>query len=576
MNFTVKLEILMMKQEKLTKIVFFAGYNYHIRYYNIKRKIENLEEDSKKLQKIINNNHKPIKFKEGYINKDGKKIAEIKKIHVKLSTPINNTSPLTTTLHASSIPYNQEAKYYLMVEIFSEATQYCADLASIILGLKDFKTEKSTYSQIKDAKIREWYKDINSPSFEEFTEIFNLCSPNILTPEERFKLRLKYENLKWQLIKIGNFYWYNYNYLYTPFRHGMKGSFWKDHDSRVYFRTFTNDKKFNMYYLSDNRIQECLEIIDKIYSIFHDQIQVLLISKALSPNLSKINLSIPKAPNIPNIEYNMKEILDFFPNLVHLNINHFKTNEISLIHKFSKEHGNFNFQYIKKSKGTSLFKINGKIYYLDELFSYSQSINKESFIFINNSKIALFLELLHISIKLDHNNSFIIEQIRDLIFNFLGVEKSLIPPTSDFNKINLRTSQLRALVNEILEDFIILFSFYYYEEIFEKIKFSNEEITYLIYYFEKKIIKILNRKSYMELSVPDMILNVLILILILNFLNQIEKIKYFVVILKIKDIENFLSKSSQLISSSIKEEINYDGILELFNFLCDTTNIIDM
>ena len=62
-----------LEQENLTKIVFFTGYNYHLRYYNIVRKIDDLEKNAQRLQKIVNDDYKPLIFKGGEIQKKGKK-----------------------------------------------------------------------------------------------------------------------------------------------------------------------------------------------------------------------------------------------------------------------------------------------------------------------------------------------------------------------------------------------------------------------------------------------------------------------------------------------------------------------
>jgi len=524
-----------LEQEKLTKIMFFTGYNYHLRYFNILRKIEDLIKNAERLQKMVKEIYKPLLFKGGKFHNKVGKIYDVREIKIHVKSDVSKDSFLTKKV--TSIPYLEESKYYLMIEIISETTQYCADLASIVIGLKEFNSNKVSFSQIKDAIIKKWYLNLKEPSLKDLVKIFDLAPLNELTLEERFKIDLKHERLLWNLNKIGRFYWYNYDYIYTPFRHGMKSSFYKDSENHVYCRTLTKDKRWNLYYLSDERISKCKEIADLIFIIFHNDLKPILFSKIIPPSLGKLRFQLPDALNLPIKSFDPEIIKKEFTSLKNIKINSFHTKDIASIHDFAKiSENNVNFKYKKMKKGTSLFKIDGSDYYLDSFFSFSKKLKKDEYIIICNSPLAYFIELTYISITSHKIHDFKIRQIKESILHYLTIEKELDYLLKDPSKIIHRTEQFKALTNEIIKDFILLVGLYFNNEIYGKFKFSDEEINFLIYIQKKKLIRLIHRKNLMAKLPSDIMLQIIFQILIINYFktNQIDNFNRE---LRIKDVD---------------------------------------
>ncbi len=559
-----------MENDKLTKIVFFTGYNYHLRYYNIQRKIKNLNANAERFQKAVTDNFKPLTFAGGEVKKDGKKLAEIKGFKIDIKSNIKN---LTSRLKkVSTIPYTEECKYYLMVEIISETTQYCADLASIIIGLKDFKTNRSTYSQIADAKLKKWYQTLQEPSLRDFLEIFNLNPLNEIPLEERFMVGLKYDQFLWNLNKIGKFYGYNYDYLYTPFRHGMKGSFWKDSENRVFCRTLTRDKKFNLFYLSDNRINECQEIAEIIFTIFHTDLGPILFKKVLPSSFTKHQITALKAPQLPKISFNPENLKKKFESLRGIKIHHFFSGDVASINDFSRNHeNNIKYNFIKMKKGTSYCKIDGVNYYLDEFFSFSKKINKSDYIVIVNSPLAYYIELAIINNRTGELYDLMMGEFREFIFQYLAMEKDFDYVFEDPLKIVQRKNQILVRTEEILNDFIGLIGLYNNHKIYETLQFSEGELDFLIYVQKKNMIRLFNMKNYMKKLYPDIILQIVLQLLLINYFKP-NQIKTYLKELHVKDIKLFLKTSDSYLSNSAKNQLNFDKLLAFLNFLFDTIN----
>ena len=559
-----------LEQEKLTKITFFVGYNYHLRFFNIKRKIDDLEKNASKLQRIVTKNFDPIIFKGGEIQKESKKIFEVKKLKVKLkSEPIKNYSH---SKQFTSNPYTEECKYYLMVDILSETTQYAADLASIIIGLKDFKTEKSTFSQIEDAKIKRWYQDLKKPSIKDFAKILNIRPLNELSIEERFIVCLRYDQFLWNLKKVGNFYWYNYIYLYTPFRHGMKGSFWRDSMNRVFCRTLTRDKKYNFYYLSDNIIKECQEISELIFAIFIDDLAVILLSKGITPFITNLRFKVINSPKLPIKSFNTKEMKNKFVGLDNIKIHHFTVDDFASIHKFASiPNNNISFKYKKMNIGTSIFNLDNKDYYLDSFFSFSKRLKEDKYIIICNCPLAYFIELTYISIISNKTYDFMMSQIKHSIFHYLSVEINLDYILKDPSKTIHRTNQINALTDEILKEFILLIGLHLNKKYFESFHFLDEEIEIFIYLQKQRMIRLLNMKNYMKKLYPDIILQILISLLAISYFEA-NPMELFSKELQIKNINSFLEKLNDLIKNSVKNDIDFEKLLEIMNCFYDFIN----
>ncbi len=562
-----------LEQEDITKIMFFTGYNYHLRYYNIVRKIHDLEKNAQRLQKIVNDDYKPIIFKGGEIQEKGKKFFDVKEIKIDLKSNTSRDSSFTKKF--TSLPYTEESKYYLMIEIISETTQYCSDLASIIIGLKEFNTNKVTFSQINDATIKKWFINLAEPSIKDYVKIFDLVPLNELTLEKRFKINLKHETLLWNLNKIGRFYWYNYDYLYTPFRHGMKGSFLKDSENRVFCRTLTKDRRWNLYYLSDDRISKCKEIADLVFTIFHNDLKPILFSKILSPSLGKLRVQLPDAPNLPIKSFNPEIIKDEFTSLKNIKINYFSTENIASIHEFAKiSENNINFKYKKMKKGTSLFKIDGSDYYLDSFFSFSKKLKKDEYIIICNSPLAYFIELAYISITSHKIHDFKVRQIKESILHYLTIEKELDYLLNDPSKIIHRTEQFKALSNEIIKDFILLVGLYFNNENYRKFQFSDEEINYLIYIQKKKIISSIHRKNLIAKLPSDIMIQIIFQLLVVEYFktNQIDNLNKE---LRIKDLDHFLKSSANYLENSVKKDLDLEILLDFMNYLYNFINYLE-
>lgn len=462
-----------------------------------------------------------------------------------------------------------------MIEIISETTQYCADLASIIIGLKEFNTNKVTFSQINDATIKKWYINLEEPSLKDFVKIFDLVPLNELTLEERFIIDLKHEKLLWNLKKIGRFYWYNYDYIYTPFRHGMKSSFYKDSKNHVYCRTLTKDKRWNLYYLSDERISKCKEIVVLIFTIFHNDLKPILFSKITSPSLGKFRFQLSDAPKLPIKSFDPEIIQKEFTSLKNIKINSFHTKDIASIHDFAKiSENNVNFKYKKMKKGTSFFKIDGNDYYLDSFFSFSKKLKKDEYIIICNSPLAYFIELTYISITSHKTHDFKIMQIKESIFHYLTIEKDLDYLLKDPSKIIHRIEQFKALTNEIIKDFILLVGLYFNNENYGKFQFSDEEINFLIYIQKKKLIRLIHNKNLMAKLPSDIMLQIIFQLLIINYFktNQIDNFNRE---LRIKDVDHFLKSSVNCLVNSVKKDLDLEILLDFMNYLFNFINHLE-
>ncbi len=562
-----------MEQERLTKIVFFTGYNYHLRYFNILRKIEDLVKNAERLQKLVNENYKPLMVKRGvFYNKEGSRL-DVKEI--KLDIKSNGLKIPIQSKKVSSIPYSEESKYYLMIEIISETTQYYADLASILIGLRDFNIKRDGFSQIKDATIKKWYKNWEEPSLMDFVRIFDLGPLNELSLEERFHIDLRYETLLWNLNTIGRFYWYNYDYVYTPFRHGMKSSFYKDAENHIYCRTLTKDKRWNLYYLSDERISKCKEIANLIFTIFNNSLKPILFSKILSQSSIKLSFQIPKAPKLPDKSFVHEKIQKAFTSLENIKINSFHAKDIASIHEFAKvSENNVKFKYTKMKKGISSFKIDDNDYYLDSLFSFSKRLKLNDYFIIFNSPLAYFIELTYISITNHKIHDFKMGQIKDSIFHYLAVEKDFDYLLKDPSKMIHRTKQFEAITNEIMKDYILLIGLYFNTKIYRNFQFSDEEINFIIYIQKKKIIRLIHRKNLMTKPSADITLQIMFQLLIINYFKT-SQIEDFFKALKIKNTEDFLKSSVNYLVSSVKKDLDLEIMLDFLNYLFNLINNIE-
>ena len=553
-------DVNLMDQEELIKLTYFGGYNYFLRSCNIKRKIDNLETNSESLKNIIKKNYKPFIFQGGSLSKNGQEIAKVKKIEVKIESEKKIISNKKLTV--KSIDPEEKAKPFLIVDIIAETTQYCADLASAMIGLRDYQTNKFTYLNVKDSKIRDWYLKLDQPTFDDFLKILNFPKIHMIKPGERLSLNLKYERILWKLKKIGKFYNNYYKYIYTPYRHNMKISFWEDDAGRIWCRTLTEDKKYNFFYISQDRLNQCLDIVETIYDIFHNELGSILFSKHFTLFKQEKKIREIKAPSLPYYPVNDK-IIQIFDNLKEFSIHYFPINDIPKISKFiNSRKTNIKFKYFKK---TNTISIDGKKYLLDEFWAYYNKFNKNELLLLYSCPLSLFIELAVFTVRENNILNEMYKNSKDIVLNYL-----VIKDISFFSKnIVKRVEMMNSLVDQIMNDFLILFSIYVNSEKYERITFKEEEINYLKFHYETKILKILNQGEYMKKFYEDHYINLFILILIIDYFQDYSsEIDSLSKTMK-NDLNVDIKELAQILIKIKNKGLNFNDIIYFFNDLFD-------
>ncbi len=244
------------------KLIFLSGYNYYFRFCNIKRKIEDLDINSNSLQHIINQAYTPPIFQGGKIYKDKVEIGEFKKFNINIADHSLPKSPSDRNFSFESIPLTEKAYYLLITEILADTTQYCSDLVTILKCLGNIKSTTFQLLKVKDKEIKDWYNTL--PLINDFLKYFGIPKFESLKLDIRYHMLLKYDEFFWNAKRIGDFYNLHYDFLYTPYRHGMRISIVKDKDGYVFCKTLSTDGKYNFLYLSKSRIEQCEEIITLI------------------------------------------------------------------------------------------------------------------------------------------------------------------------------------------------------------------------------------------------------------------------------------------------------------------------
>lgn len=547
-------------QEELTKLIYFGGYNYFLRYCNIKRKIENLESNSESLKNIIKKTYKPFIFQGGLLSKNDQEIAKVKKIEVKIESEKKIFSDKSLTV--KSIDPEEKATPFLIVDIIAETTQYCADLASAMIGLRDYHTDKFTYLNVKDSKIRDWYLKLDQPTFDDFLKILNFPKIHMIKPGERLSLNLKYERILWNLKKIGKFYNNYYKYIYTPYRHNMKISFWEDDIGRIWCRTLTEDKKYNFFYILQDRLNQCLDIVEMIYNIFHNELGSVLFSKHFSPLNLKNKIKVVKTPSLPYYPVN-DEIIQIFDNLKEFSIHYYSIKDISGISKLiNSRKANIKFNYFKKTKSIS---IDGKKYFLDEFWAYYNKFNKNELLLLYSCPLSLFIELAVFTVRENNILNEIYKNSKEIVLHYL-----IIKDISFFSKNTVkRAEMMNSLVDQIMNDFLILFSIYVNSEKYERITFKEEEINYLKFQYESKILNILNQGEYMKKFYEDHYINLFILILIIDYFQDYSlEIDSFSKTMK-GDLNVDIKGLAQILKKIKNKTVDFDDIIYFFNNLFD-------
>lgn len=137
-----------MKVPNMNKEFFLRNYNYHFRFANIKRKIRDYQLNAEKLQEVMETIYKPIKIK-GVLREKGKKIFEHEGIFLTMISDVIE-GPTKIRKKYYMLSKKEQIKYLLLLEIISETTQYCADLAAIMISLRDFNKNKLSIVNITD------------------------------------------------------------------------------------------------------------------------------------------------------------------------------------------------------------------------------------------------------------------------------------------------------------------------------------------------------------------------------------------------------------------------------------------
>lgn len=120
-----------------------------------------------------------------------------------------------------------------------------------------------------------------------------------------------------------------------------------------------------------------------------------------------------------------------------------------------------------------------------------------------------------------------------------------------------------------------MIGFHINRNLFIEFQFSDEEIDFLIYIYQKQILRLLNTKNYMRKLYPDIILHIILKLLILNYFkpNQVEI--YFKE-LKMKEIDDFTNRSQGMISRSEEKELDLEVLLGFMDYLYDTINNLEI
>ncbi len=547
---------------KLQKDFFLKNYSYYFRFCNIKRKIRNLESYSSDLSEIIQEEYKPFILKEAELRYKKQKLADIKKFKITVSDKLEIEDPKSLKLTFYSIPPSEQAKYLLFLEIISETTQYCADLASVLISLKNYEKNKLSIIRIHDKSIREWYKDKKKPSLNDFLKILNYPPLNTLPLEKRFYITIRYDKLYWTLKEIGKFYNDYYKYIYTPYRHNMKIFLLKSQKDDIFFFRLDDDGTYHgMNFPKAKILDRCQEIATLIYEIFKDYLEVILFGKILAPTLKNLGIELPKAPVMPIIHFNADNINKKLNISTGLKISHFLIDDIPSIFKYFKSRNiDENIKYKKKKDGVDLIKIYNDLLYLDDFWAHITSFGESEYLILSSSPLSYSTEMMYIKLNQNLNLHNMLRLVNiSLLYYIDGVKSLIILPKAASPKLLKEIGRFNHISNKIINSLKFLFSLYYNKDFIIHYKFSSDEISFFIYIFERQIIRLLFTKTYVKRLFFDQILEILIKALIINFFSKEHHIfKTISNFIQNDKLELFLECSKNLIMNLINSNFNFE------------------
>jgi len=441
-----------MKVPNMNKEFFLINYNYHFRFANIKRKIREYQLNAEKLQEVMETIYKPIKIK-GVLREKGKTIFEHEVI---FSTMISDVIEGPTKIRKKYyvLSKKDQIKYLLLLEIISETTQYCADLAAIMISLRDFNKNKLSIVNITDTSLKEWYVDINKPTLETYLEILRYPPIQNLDREQGFYMRLNHEKLRMKLKLIGAFYHFHYDNIYMPYRHGMRIFLQKDEKGVIYFFGLSKKGNFRRIDLKKDILEQCESICEFIYEIFDKNLRLLLETKIFertaSKKESKIGYDIPIPKELPIITFDKDDINRRLNLSNQITIHHFLVNDIQAFLKFNNTNQlGIKINYNRSQKDKNRIIINGLQMDFNDFWSLVLPIKQDELIFLSCCPLAYSVEIMRLKLYLNPRYSQILLEIKDSIKFFITNELkellyepiySNIPVKRDFDINYLETN----------------------------------------------------------------------------------------------------------------------------------------
>lgn len=553
---------------KLQKDFFLKNYSYYFRFSNIKRKIKNLESYTNDLRKIIQEEYKPFIFKDAELRYKKQKLAGIKEFKITISDQTKIEDPKFPKLSFDSIPPSEQARYLLYLEIISETTQYCADLASVMISLKNYEKNKLSIIHIRDKAIRDWYTDEKIPSLNDFFKILDYPSLQKLPLEKRFDITIRYEKLYWTLKEIGKFYNEYYKYIYTPYRHNMKIFLLKSQKNEIFFFRLDDDGTYHgMNFPKEKILDRCEEITNLTYRIFTEYLEIILFGKILAPTVKNLGVELSKAPKMPIVHFEADNINKNLNIPTGLKIYHFLIDDIPTILKFFKSrHLDDNIFYQREKEGVDIIKIYKDSLYLDDFWAYTIYLGGLEYLILSSSPLSYSFELMYIKLN---QNLILDNMLRLLIISFLyyvdEVKSLIILPKAGSPKLIQEMGRFNHISEKINKSLKYLFSFYFNKNFIIQYNFSSSEISFFIYIFERKFIPLLFRKTYTKRFLFNQIIEILINALIIHFFSKEHQIfKIISNFFQNDKLDLFLETSKNLIMNLINSYFNFEI---LFTFI---------
>jgi len=571
-----------MKVPNMNKEFFLRNYNYHFRFVNIKRKISDYQLNAEKLQEVMETIYKPIKIK-GVLREKGKKIFEHEGIFLTMISDVIE-GPTKIRKKYYMLSKKEQIKYLLLLEIISEATQYCADLAAIMISLRDFNKNKLSIVDITDTYLKEWYVDFNKPTIETYLEILRYPPIQNLDREQGFYMRLKHEKLRMMLKLIGAFYHFHYDNIYIPYRHGMRIFLQKDEKGVIYFFGLSKEGNFRRIDLKKDILKQCESICEFIYEIFDKNLRLLLETKIFERTASKkernIGYDIPIPKELPIITFDT-DIINRRLNLSNeITIHHFLVNDIQTFLKFNSTNQlGIEINYNKSQKDKNRIIINGLQMYFDDFWSLVLPIKQNEYIFLSCCPLAYSIEVMRLKLLLDPIYSQILQEIKDSIKFFITAElKDVLNEPIYSNlpvKRDIDINYLENEIHKIAQEITVLIGFHYFKDFFDNYGFKREEIEFLVDGVIKKIVFSIHLKDVINKIDPEKGIFCLLNILILKFLSNTKDLPE-----KVKDmldypkLAQFLSECDKILIDIVKNNLEFDYILRFMNIIYDHTKLL--